>query len=654
MKAIKSHLERGLGQWPLVAAAWLVHGGLLFYLFLSFFVSDKIPFTQKALTCLGLLALLVLEVALLTLLNGLLELVTARLRPKALVDLVKSLALALILGLLTASIFKFMATSIHLKVSDLWFTWANFRQILQEALLAEVLSLLLLPGAVLVLAALLFAASRWSRRRGWRLSVVPFTIVLVVAGAILAFAHSTSPPLQQFSRDFVPEVYWARRLAAPAGVGDDAGAETALAGNPGPPITPYKVEREGEFKNVVLVMMESLPWKRTLGGGGRPGVMPNLEALAAESVVFSRAYTTSTHSDYAQMAILSSLHPRKYDRHDYYVHIEYPRTLIWDALKPAGFTTSMFSCQNERWGNMLNYLNTPDLDVLRHALDWPKEPHRGRGASSKVYERTPVEEWIHWRRSRDVTPYFTYLNFQATHYPYESPPDSPRPFSPHEIDFPVTYLAYPEEKIPVMLNRFENALHYSDQWLGRVVEFLKEEGEWDETILVVVSDHGEAFYEHGFPTHGASLHEEQVRSLLMMRIPGEEPRVIDEPVSLLDVPPTILRLLGLPPHGNFQGRGDILESGYDGSRRPLLFTIQGITFEDGLLLDGWKYTVNWDLGEQRLVELASDPDEKTNLSGEEPDRLKQMDGVLADLLRRQVAYYENRHWQSGRYAAALP
>ena len=230
----------------------------------------------------------------------------------------------------------------------------------------------------------------------------------------------------------------------------------------GAPITPYTAQVGAEPLNVVLVMLESLPWKRTFLGEGDPALTPALASLAAESVVFGRAYTPSTHSDYAQMAILSSLHPRKYDRHDYYVRIEYPRTLVWDALSEAGYSTSLFSCQNERWGNMLSYLNTPGLGVLRHSLDWPGARHRGRGAGSKVYEETPVAEWIRWRRGRGPEPYFSYLNFQATHFPYDVPPEADRPLLPERLDFEASYLDYPEDKVPVMLNRFGNALRYAD------------------------------------------------------------------------------------------------------------------------------------------------------------------------------------------------
>lgn len=125
-------------------------------------------------------------------------------------------------------------------------------------------------------------------------------------------------------------------------------------------------------------------------------------------------------------------------------------------------------------------------------------------------------------------------------------------------------------------------------------------------------------------------------------------------MSLLDVAPLLLEILGLPPHPNFQGRRDVLDPDYDGDARPLLFTIQGLTAEDGVLLDGWKYTVNWDRRERRLFDLARDPGETVNLVDEEAQRAAALDAVLAEILRRQVTYYEGGLWRTGRYPAPLP
>ncbi len=644
---------RGLAQWPVVAAAWAIHCALLLYVFLSRFPIGQLGLGETTLVALGLVGFVGLEAALLAVLVGALEALRPRGALAAAIDLLKSLGIALVLVVLVISTLKFITTSIHLKVTDVWFGYTNFRQILQEAQLAELIALLALPTAGLVVAIGLWIGFRRHRARPRELPVGRFLVPVGACALLLAIGGLFSVVLPQVLAGVVPEGHWAvlqRSHSRFLNIADTPAARNSERG-----IVRYQPGDAGTGWNVVLVMLESVPWKRTFSSPeGRAGVMPNLERLAAESVIFERAYAVSTHSDYAQMAILSSLYPRKYEHHDYYLDIDYPRTLIWDALQAAGYTTSLFSCQNERWGNMLAFLETPGLDVLRHSLHWPDAERKGSGLESKVYEQTPIEEWQRWRRERVDGPYFTYLNFQSNHFPYEVPADAPTPYRPFELDFAASFLRYPIGKVDVMQNRFDNALHHADRKIGEIIEFLDEIGDWDSTALIVVSDHGEAFYEHGQPTHGTSLYEEQVRSFWMVRVPGGSGRRIEQPVSLLDVAPTLLELLGLPAHRNFQGRGDLLEPSYDGSERPLFFTIQGLTQEDGVLLGDEKLILNWDHRSKALFDLAEDPDEMSNLADAHPERLQEMEQVLAGFLQSQLAYYRERLWTRGLYPSALP
>ena len=664
---------RTLRQWPVFAGLWSLYLVLLGLVLWRVGGPAPLSLGQKVAVGLFLVFFTLAEMGLLVLLNALFERLTRNVQAKVLLDVVKSFGLALTLTVLTASLLKFLTARAHLRITDLWFVVTNFRQLRQESLGTELSSAAWMGGGFVVLFGALFVALRALRHRGPEASVPSFAVLAAVAllGAGLSWLRYDTVPT--FARFLVPEINWLTRTSA-----SDLGGNPSAGTQKGPPILPYQPPRVGRrgdgdgrgestqesgatprADNVVLIMLESIPWSRLSLTGAPPGVTPNLDRLARESVVFSRAYATSVHSDYAQMSILSSLFPRKFNHHDYYRKLDYPRTLIWDALRPAGWRTAMFSCQNESWGNMLAFLDTPGLERRMHSPDFPPEvPRKGRGAESKVFEEAVVEAWRSWLVTEEAalaeTPYFVYLNFQSNHFPYVIPPEAPRPFAPYEVDFPASFLGFPLEKVPVMENRFYNALAYADRWVGEVRRTLEERGEWERTALIVVSDHGEAFYEHEQPTHGTAVYEEQVRSVWMMRLPGEEPRWIEEPVSLLDVAPTLLLYLGLPPHGNFQGRGDVLSPDYSAAGRPLFFTIQGMTFEDGLLLDGWKYWINWDRQIHRLFHLSEDPEERHDLLEEEPETVQRLQGLLLDFLGAQLAYYEEKGWEDGVYPPRLP
>ena len=588
-----------------------------------------------------------------TLISGLVHRLPVARRMPRLFDLVQAAVVGCAAGFGFLSLVKFRATHSHLGWNDLRFLLGSLGQVVAEAGRRErflVWMALLLPLGVTLVA---YASFRRARRSpppapahlaalfavaiagllalAWRQPYARYVLTAVepTVSAIVRVVHT--PPHDAIARrPFVPDPVRERRIV--------------------PWVAPPGFRRA----NVVVLMLESIPWSRLFGPEARPESTPQLLDLSRQSVVFSRAYATATHSDYAQTSILASLHPRKFERHDYFTDLSYPRTLLWDLFRPLGYRTAVFSCQNENWGNMRSFLVTPGLDLFRHSPDWPEAPRRGDGPESKVFESTPVDAFLDWVAEDTARPFAVYLNFQATHYPYVVPPGEPEPYQPSTIDFPTTFLDYPRDRIGVMENRFHNALAYVDRQTARVVRGLEAAGIWENTALLVVSDHGEAFYEHGLPTHGTTLYEEQVRTAMFLRLPGTPPRVVESPVSVLDAVPVIVRALGLPPHGNLQGRDDILEPGYDGSRRLLPFTIQGITREDGLLAGDWKYILNRDRGELALFDLAADPGERTNLAATDPERRTKLGSELDDLLAGQLAYYRDRGWESGFYPPALP
>ncbi len=595
----------------------------------------------------------------------------ARHRPR-LVDGAVALALGLFYAGLGLSLLKFRMARSHLRFEDLWFVFGSLRQIGAEGSAQEralLAATLLLP---LVLALAFFAALSRGRRARRRVTAArgargamatpgagSLALLAGVALAAILLLCWRYPYARSVVATQAPETSWmVRQWSGGASGGQLDGNAPRLDFAP----DPARSARIGEFPgptdlrrdNVVILMLESVPWSRLFGPLARPEATPRMNALAAESIVFARAYATATHSDYAQTSILAALHPRKFERHDYFIDLAYPRTLIWDLLRPAGYRTALFSCQNEGWGNMQAFLKTPGLELFRHSPDWPEAPRRGEGSESKVFEPTPVAAFREWLPGVQSGPFLAYLNFQATHYPYVIPPASAPLYEPATIDFPTTFLSYPADKIPVMENRFYNALHTVDTAVGEVVDALQAAGVWERTVLLVVSDHGEAFYEHGVPTHGTTLLEEQVRTAAFLRLPGEPPGVVTEPVSVLDLVPAVAKYLGLPPHGNFQGRADILDPSYTARSRPFLFTIQGITQEDAVLEDDWKLLENRDRRERALFDLATDPGELKNLAGSEPARLAALDRQLAELLADQLAYYRDRGWESGWYPPKLP
>ncbi|TSC63610.1 MAG: arylsulfatase A family protein [Parcubacteria group bacterium Athens0416_74] len=100
--------------------------------------------------------------------------------------------------------------------------------------------------------------------------------------------------------------------------------------------------------------------------------------------------------------------------------------------------------------------------------------------------------------------------------------------------------------------RYDQQLRRLDDKLGRFLESIPE-STLDDTVVILLSDHGEAFWEHGHFWHGLSLHKEEMHVPLMVRAPGAGARRVSEPVSLLDLGPTVLSLMDIPSPDTFAG-----------------------------------------------------------------------------------------------------
>ena len=121
--------------------------------------------------------------------------------------------------------------------------------------------------------------------------------------------------------------------------------------------------RQSKRPSIIVVAIESLRHDVIyLQHQGRE-VMPNLNRLSRAGLHLTRSYAQSTHSDYSDVCLVSSLYPLRTRRHHFYRKGDpWPKTLIYDVLKPAGYATATFSSQNEAWGGMDQFLESPNLD----------------------------------------------------------------------------------------------------------------------------------------------------------------------------------------------------------------------------------------------------------------------------------------------------
>ena len=427
--------------------------------------------------------------------------------------------------------------------------------------------------------------------------------------------------------------------------------------------------RHDRHPSIIFVAVESLRHDVVHQIHQHLPVMPNLNRIASRGLQFTRAYSQSTHSDYSDVCIVSSLYPLRTRMHHYYRKDDpWPKTLIYDLLKEAGYSAAIISSQNEAWGAMDQFLDTDSLDFFYDAersdagastspLDggvWA-EVQQGMLRAGILEDQHTMDTAIEWigQQVEDERPFFLSMNFQSSHFPYVLPPGAERPFSPYEFDFDVSFLQYPPEKTEVVRNAYFNSLRECDRQIGRLIAALDRLDRLDDTVLAIIGENGEAFHYKGVVSHAGLMVEPTIHVACVLHCPSlVEPGVDDYPMELIDLVPTVLGLMGWHPHPNFQGIDVVSTDRPPAEERLLFFHVQNsIASADALLLGGrWKYYHNWRQGTRNLYDLAQDPREAEDLLDQRPELASRLASILNQWRDRQLAYY----WFPFYYEAYYP
>ncbi|MEZ4229350.1 MAG: sulfatase [Polyangiaceae bacterium] len=413
-----------------------------------------------------------------------------------------------------------------------------------------------------------------------------------------------------------------------------------------------RIRDDGEPRpKVLFLMLESVGIDHLGYNGYTRGTTPNLDRVASRSARFRKVWTTATHSNYAQPAALSSLFPRRGSTLDMYTRLDYPRMLYHDVFYRLGYLPVTISSQDETWQGMLRFQTTDTPVDYWHAKDY-QGPHVYTGSEHVVPDHATAERVGAYIREHADEHWSLYVNFQMTHFPYVLPASAKKPYQPSDPQGTFNYLYYGEDDLERVRNRYDNALRYVDAQIGELERALKESGQLEDTIWVITSDHGEAFYQHGGVTHGKTLYEEESRVPLLFHWPGHiKAQDIDEPTSHLDILPTLLELVKVPPHPSFQGRSmakllkpsaDPVIVSDDSGRRGVFMNIQGIRNADGVVCWPWKLVLERSSQQVMLFNLESDPGEQTNRVVQDSRIATQLASALETQMAAQSRYHKKK------------
>ena len=417
-----------------------------------------------------------------------------------------------------------------------------------------------------------------------------------------------------------------------------------LAGACADPSTPGDPAREGAPPNLVWITIDTLRADRLGCYGYIRETSPRIDALAAESLLFERAWTPMATTLPSHLSALTATYPLEHGvlgnvssgSHGF-LPSEGLRSLA-EVLQENGYDTAGFVSATplKTWSGIDR--------GFTHYDDPGEENMRSAGETN--------DRVLAWLAARDDEPFFLWVHYFDPHAPYEAPAPFADAFG-REGDTLDAYLserAFAEVSLTprdVEVNTreandaYDGEVLYTDSEVGHLLDALAERGAMGRTAIVLNGDHGEGLGQHAWPRHGG-FWAEHLAIPLLIRAPGIAGRRVATPISLVDVFPTLLGQVTLPGAERFLSGATGIDVLAAPPTERLLFSqtskrLERFGGEEAHALTGtrWKYVQSED-GRQRLFDLQEDPFELNDVSAEHPDVVRNLAAELRAAIERFV------------------
>jgi arylsulfatase A-like enzyme/Flp pilus assembly protein TadD len=368
-------------------------------------------------------------------------------------------------------------------------------------------------------------------------------------------------------------------------------------------------------ESLVLITIDTLRADR-VGVYGGDDLTPNLDRIAREGTVVMNAFAQVPLTRPSHLSLFTGRYPFEHGvRQNVAPRFEADMPLLAEILRGNGFRTAGFVSSL-----VVSSESGLDRGFETFSGDF-EEGSDGALFLDSVQRRgdATTDEALTWLRKNASGRFFLWVHLYDPHDPYEPP-------EPYASRYPG--------------RPYDGEVAFSDELVGRLSRTLGELGVAEKTLLVVTSDHGEAFEEHGETGHGYFIYDTTLRVPLMFRGPGIPPGgEIESPVESVDLLPTAAGLLGIDLSGLPRLSGRSLAPALRGGEEPEPRPVYAESLMASLLY-GWGELVSVREGPWKLIEspkaelynLAEDPEERDNRIDQNPgarDRLRSRLGDLA-------------------------
>lgn len=437
-------------------------------------------------------------------------------------------------------------------------------------------------------------------------------LALPLAGAIALFA----PFHQQAAQASTPDVlFWGaggELLLVTAGIHSSsaAGPQAARHALPVPALHPQPQSP----RNVVFLLLESVRADATCQDPKAPcQVTPYSNRLTPNRIPLFQMRALSTSTLISLAVLWTGIGPHEPEE-QLSTH-----PLIFDVAQAAGWETAYFTSQNTRFGTLARWVDSISSKHRASAMDLDPAANIDLGARENLLADRVCAELPQLKE-----PFLAVVHLSGTHFPYRVEEDEPQPFQP------ATRSKAPDQN-PAFFNEYKNSIHQQDRHLARIISCLRRPPSGARTVLVLTSDHGEAFREHYQLGHSISVLDEE------LHVPGwvdAPPGVLTSsqaqnlisksrgPTFHVDITATLLDLMGVwnsPGIGQFKQRmlgQSLLEAELNTRALPLsnCAVVWGCAFENWGMMRGFRKLEAraWD-PDWHCYDLRQDPSEQMDL-----------------------------------------
>jgi len=374
---------------------------------------------------------------------------------------------------------------------------------------------------------------------------------------------------------------------------------------------------EEPARNVLVYLIDTLRHDKLGVYNPRSSVpTPNLDAFARDALIFDAAYDTENWTKPSTASILTGLYSWSHQTKDDTAKLPNSVEMVSEHLQKQKFRTGSFIANgyvsnafgfDQGWHYYTNYIREGKVTDAERVVD-------------------DALGWIDKQKQDER--FFAYLHTIDPHVPYSAPgPWKMKmwktrhdntysgPLHPQDTGNQIAEIKSGKMKLTIEDKEYLEALYdsevaYNDNEFGRMIEGLKTRGLYDNTIIIVLADHGEEFWDHGSVGHGHSLHDEMVHTPLFIRYPNAIPtgRRVPQVVSTTGVVPTVLELLGVAPMEDRDGED--LRDTFDGvgSARPRVGVSDFMYRKKGIRAGRYHWLTDGTGGQ--LYDLGADSAEK--------------------------------------------